>query len=234
MFLVNRAVDFFLEIVQRIPPIVLHNMEKAKMLKLVFWHLAVDRMQGDYIEFGVAQGGSLKAAILANKFSKSKLIGVEPIHRNFWGFDTFQKFLSENQSDKEHPTWQGSRFNSNYEIVTRRFRKFNFVKLIAVDVSYLHDKYPTPIPSLGISKQVAVIFFDMDLYGPTLSALSWVSPLIGQGTFLIFDESFAFSGDIRKGEAAALTQFMASRDDINLRYFGSYGAGGVVYIVDLK
>ena len=234
MFLVNRVVDIFLEIVQRIPPIVLHNMEKAKMLKLVFWHLAVDGMGGDYVEFGVAQGGSLKAAILANKFSKSKLIGVNSVSRNFWGFDTFQKFLSENQSDKAHPTWHGSKFNSNYEIVARRFKKFKFVKLIAVDVSQLRQMYPTPSLSLGISKQAAVIFFDMDLYSPTLSALRWVSPIIGQGTFLIFDESFAFSGDVRKGEAAALTQFMVSRSDINLRYFGSYGAGGVVYIVDLK
>ena len=209
-------------------------MEKAKMLKFIFWHLAVDGVAGDYLEFGVAQGGSLKAAVLANKFSRSKLIGVSSISRNFWGFDTFQEFISENESDKTHPTWHGQKFNSNYAIVARRFKKFKFVKLVEVDASNLDQKFPSPISSLGISQQAAIIFFDMDLYGPTLSALFWTSSLIGQGTFLIFDESFAFSGDSHKGEAAALADFMKSRSDINLRHFGNYGAGGVVYIVDLK
>jgi hypothetical protein len=73
----------------------------------------------------------------------------------------------------------------------------------------------------------------MDLYGPTKSALFWVSGIIQQGTFLIFDEFFAFGGDQKKGEARALKEFLEVYTQFSVREFANYGSGGKIFVVDL-
>jgi len=228
MNLLNKAVDVFLFFWQKIPPVVFHNVAKASILKMVFWHLAVDGHRGAYLEFGVAQGNSLRAAVLANKNAFAKIIGVKAVDRSFYGFDTFDVFIS-NDSRDFHPTWKGSKFNNSHEYVERRFSKYPFVKLIKANVLEIRE--------IGEAEEIldefgaAVILFDMDLFAPTIAALNWSRPVMRQGTFLIFDEPFAFSGDLDKGEAAAISEFKQQNQDLTLTEFCRYGAGGVVYIV---
>jgi hypothetical protein len=229
MNLLNKAVDVFLFFWQKIPPIVFHNAAKASMLKMVFWHLAVDGHRGAYLEFGVAQGNSLMAAVLANKNASAKIIGVEAVERTFYGFDTFDTFVSDDARDL-HPTWNGAKFNDSFKNVQKRFVKYPFVNLIKLNVLEVHE--------MGYSADLlnedgaAVMLFDMDLYAPTIAALNWSKAVMRQGTFLIFDEPFAFSGDPKKGEGAAISKFKIENPDVVLREFSKYGAGGVVYIVE--
>ena len=230
--MLTRSVDLFLSLFSKFPSIAIHNLEKARILKLIFWHLAVDGRQGDYIEFGVAQGNSLRAALLANKSAKSKIIGVHPIERNFYGFDTFEGFSTNTTIDK-HATWTGSKFNKNLSSVIRRFRKHPEVKLISVDVLNINHNPNFSTKELKINAP-AVILFDMDLYAPTAAALLWAETIIQQGTFLIFDEPFAFNGDSAKGEALAIKEFQERNPRIKFRNFATYGAGGTVYIVDMQ
>lgn len=230
MFL-NRIVDVVLMVWQKMPPIAFHNLAKASMLKKIFWHLAVDGQTGLYLEFGVAQGNSLKAAVLANNAAKSKIIGVRRINRNYFGFDTFEQFESDSASDI-HPTWQGTMFNKSFELIKKRFKKYPEVLLVKVDVLSLKRSYPDPTTLVGKQNFAAVILFDMDLSAPTQAALEWCEPLMQQGTFLVFDEPFAFSGNSQKGEMAAFQKFKAAHPNITFRHFGSYGAGGLVYILD--
>jgi hypothetical protein len=77
-FLTSRIVDGVLAIWQRVPAPVIHNLDKARIIKRVLWHLNVDGLPGDYIEFGVAHGHSLRAAEIAIKTSSSKKMGVAP------------------------------------------------------------------------------------------------------------------------------------------------------------
>jgi hypothetical protein len=229
MKLLNKAVDVFLFFWQKIPPIVFHNVAKASMLKMVFWHLAVDGHRGAYLEFGVAQGNSLRAAVLANENAVAKIIGVEAVERTFYGFDTFETFVSDDTRDI-HPTWKGGKFNNSFENVKKRFIKYPFVNLIKSNVLEVHE--------MGNSGEMldedgaAVILFDMDLFAPTIAALNWSKAVMRQGTFLIFDEPFAFSGDPKKGEGAAISKFKIENPGLVLREFSKYGAGGVVYIVE--
>ena len=91
-----------------------------------------------------------------------------------------------------------------------------------------------PAASFGIRNMAAVVLFDMDLYAPTLAALFWSRQLLQQGTFLIFDEFFSFSGDSNRGESRALREFLEEFPEITLRDFASYGCGGKVFIVDFS
>ena len=131
-WLQSMFVDFVLNIYQRIPGPVIHNLAKARMLKILAWHANVDGFFGDYLEFGVAHGNSIRSAQLAFRHSNFKKLGVEQISREIWGFDTFERFISENEIDS-HPLWNGDKFNVPLEQVRSRFKTkdINFIKMDA-------------------------------------------------------------------------------------------------------
>lgn len=227
-------VDLVLGFRQRTPGPVIHNLEKARALKKLFWHLNVDGLDGEYLEFGVAHGHSMRAAQIAEKTSFSKSLNIKYTSRNLFGFDTFEKFIGDATLDS-HPTWEGSSFNVPYSAVSRRFKRAQNVHLHQLDVNLLAD---TPdmydYEHFGINKKAVIILFDMDLYGPTKSALVWCAGLIQQGTFIVFDEYFAFGADTNKGEARALKEFLEMHPEMHLRDFASYGAGGKIFVVDFS
>ena len=202
------------------------------MLKKIFWHLAVDAIGGDYLEFGVAFGNSMHSALYASKNARAKILGISSIERNFIGFDTFDGFASDTSIDA-HSTWTGNLYNLSLEQIERKFRKFEQVRFVQCDATALSKpNLPFEIDSLRDGRKAAVILFDMDLYGPTASALQWIRPMIQQGTFLIFDEYFAFGGARDRGESLAVTEFLQIFPELELRQFSTYGAGGVVFIVN--
>jgi len=184
------------------------------------------------LEFGVAHGHSMKSAVLAEKFSYSKAIGVKKINRNLIGFDTFEKFVSHSELDT-HETWVGDLFNLPLEKIEKRFRRHKRVRFIKCDASSLSSG-PTECVSqaaLGVDGKSVIILFDMDLYAPTLAALRWTKQTMQQGTFLMFDEFFSFAGDFNRGEALALKKFLDENPAIQIREVMSYGSGGKVFVV---
>jgi O-methyltransferase len=232
--LTSKIVDLVLNLWQRVPGPVIHNLEKARILKKVFWHLNVDGIEGDYFEFGVAHGNSMRAAELAEKHSHSKSLGVKRVSRNLYGFDTFENFIGEGDTDN-HPTWKGGLFNVPQKLVAKRFRRSKNVYLFKLNVNLMDLRIEEfQHYNFGIKGKAAVILFDMDLYGPTKSALNWSKDLIQQGTFLIFDEYFSFGGNQKKGEAKALNEFITKNPNIVLRDFASYGIGGKIFVVDFS
>lgn len=218
----------FLYIFQKIPAPLWHNLGKAKTLKLLFWQCNLDSLKGDYVEFGVANGASMKAAILGHESAHSRFLGVRKVRRKFHGFDTFSKFESSKEIDF-HSVWKGSRFSVEIDKVRSRFKKRENVFLHQMDVENLPHRYSNP-KSANIDF-ASIVLFDMDLYAPTVSALNWIYPALQQGTFLIFDEFFAFHSRQDRGESLALSEFLTTHPEISLRHISNYGAGGIVFTV---
>lgn len=228
-------VDLVLKIWQAIPTLVLHNLEKAHALKKIFWHLNVDQFDGCYIEFGVAHGHSMRSAEIAERTSESKTIGVKRIKRDLFGFDTFEGFVSHTVDDA-HPVWEGTLYTAPLAQIEKRFKKSNNVKFIKMDATNLVgvDDKTIRAQGLGITNKAAIILFDMDLYEPTLAALRWSRQILQTGTFLLFDEFFSFGGDSNKGESRALNEFLEENEDIKVRDYNSYGAGGKIFVVEIN
>jgi len=230
---ISFLVDIVLGLWQRIPAPVIHNLSKAQMLKLIFWHLNVDQKPGFYMEFGVAHGHSMKAAILANRFAKSKQLGVVRLERTFFGVDTFEGFKSDNPLDV-HPVWNADKFTRPIDEIEQRFRKEDvsvlFLKIDATTLNNLSDVTVLDFKS-SIKGPAAILLFDMDLFEPTISALRWVSEFIDEGTFIMFDEFFAFQASLEKGEARAFREFSQSNPHLIFREFATYGSGGKVFVL---
>jgi hypothetical protein len=211
---------------------VIHNLAKFNTLKMVFHTLALENFKGSYVEFGVASGNSLQGAILANN-TQFKSLNIKKIRRNFYGFDTFEKFQSSDRDDK-HQTWEGGSFSFPYDKVKNRFTKYREVKLIKTNCSYLNDEEKGLKLDQIIEGDIAIALFDMDLKEPTYEALNWIKPKLKTGSILIFDELFGFLGDEDKGEAGALKKFQEENKNIKFREFKKYGCGGVAFQINIE
>lgn len=225
--------DLILRAVGIIPAPVVHNIAKSITLKMAFWHLAIDQVEGAYVEFGVASGNSMRSAEVAERSAHSKSLGVKRVRRELVGFDTFESFSSQSPDDR-HSTWQGENFSVSIARVQNRFKRAKErVSFHSVDCSKLGssvDDYG-PIEKYVRSEKVALILFDMDLGEPTEKALDWIRPKLQTGTIVVFDEFFAFKGDPNKGEARSWTLFLEKNPQISARMVKTYGDGGVVFQV---
>jgi hypothetical protein len=228
--------DLVLRLVSLVPAPVIHNVGKSLALKMAFWHLAVDQIEGAYVEFGVASGNSMRSAELAEKKSGSKSLGVRRIPRELVGFDTFASFSTSSASDL-HETWQGDNFSVPISRVKKRFRSAGKrISFHAVDCSKLSgssNEYG-PLGSYVKSEKIAIVLLDMDLGDPTEKALDWIRPKLQTGTVIIFDEFFAYRGDSTLGESGAWSRFLARNPDISGRVIKTYGDGGAMLQISIK
>lgn len=204
------------------------------MIRKLIWQLNVDKTSGDYFEFGVAQGNSIKAAQIAVKHAQFRQLGIFALDRKLWGFDTFTGFASSSEID-QHGTWTGSKYNDDFEVVKKRFRKNYNVSLFKCDACSLtkNGKAHVSFSSLGIPEEssAGLVLMDMDLYAPTKSALQWIKPKLKQGTFIMFDELYYFAARDDRGELKALKEFQNENTDIQFTHIDSYGAGGQVFVI---
>jgi len=228
--------DLILRFLGLVPAPVVHNVEKSIALKMAFWHLAVDKVEGAYVEFGVASGNSMRSAELAEKRSGSKSLGVSRIHRELVGFDTFDSFSTSSEDDL-HQTWVGDNFSVPISRVKKRFRNVSErVSLHAMDCSKLSEDSNEygPVEKYVFSNKIAIVLMDMDLGDPTEKALNWIRSKLQTGTIIIFDEFFAYKGDPLLGEAGAWSRFLEQNTDISSRAITTYGDGGVVLQIAVK
>lgn len=223
--------DLVLRAVGLIPAPVVHNLAKSMALKMAFWHLAIDQVQGAYVEFGVASGNSMRSAEIAERKTHSKSLGVGRVNRELVGFDTFESFSSGSQADL-HSTWQGDNFSVPISRVERRFKKAKGrVSFHAIDCSKLGGSSGTygSIDRYVQSEKLALVLLDMDLGDPTEKALVWIESKVQTGTIIIFDEFFAFRSDPSLGEARAWSKFLERNPRFSARMVKTYGDGGAVF-----
>lgn len=229
-----RIVDLVLKLVQSIPIPVEHNLAKARMIKNLIWQLNLDATPGCYVEFGTAFGHSLRSAQLAIENTHYQEIGLGKQNRNCFSFDTFDGFQSNSPID-DHPVWTGRLFSADFNKVQHRFAKSPNVRIEKIDINELfRDGKRIPHENFGIKEKAALILFDVDLYQPTINALHWIAPKLQTGTFLMFDELNAFQGRSDKGEARAVIEFKQAYPNIVMKTISTYGAGGVVFQVEIN
>jgi hypothetical protein len=234
--MISKLSSFYQYFATIIPTTASHNIAKLNTLRIVFHNLALDKIEGPYVEFGVAYGNSLKSAIRANKKTSFKVLGISSLERRFLGFDTFEGFASHDLSD-QHETWKGNLFSSTLAQVRKRFRRNKNVSLYKVDVCRINETQNRgifDIQELVTEKSVAVVLLDMDLKAPTLEALHWIEPKLGQGSVVIFDEFFGFAGSDLLGEAGAFGEFSRTFPEISFREVMRYGTGGVVFQISSR
>ena len=202
-----------------------------------------NQIEGDYLEFGVAEGNSFVAAYRAitrerNQHASMGYEGSEyrrwlESKPRFFAFDSFEGL----------PAGPGERhvdyFPGSYKCSEDRF-KANLKKQAVdlrqvVTVPGFYDKTLNPETKerLGL-RRAAMVMIDCDLYESTVPVLDFLTSLVGQGTILIFHDWFRFRGSPEHGEQRACREWLARNPQLELLEHWREGPQAVSFLVNLK
>ncbi len=182
-------------------------------------YLNWENVEGDILEFGVANGKSL--ALLSRLHQENLRTWQYPddaIHeRRCAGFDSLEGLPA---GGGPHPRWNAGSFATNYlyghpamafdEPVTaeglRRLFKLCGLPRPEIEVGWFDDTIAATIPSKY--RKAALVHIDSDLYASAKCVLEGVAPILADGALVLFDDWFMYRGDPNEGEARALREFL--------------------------
>ena len=210
------------KIVTRINPFVLHNFDKYLAIKKAFSFSALEKIEGDYFEFGVFTGSSFCHAIQCARVNQKYDNTLDKIR--FFGFDSFEGF-GDLPEDEKHVFFTKENFTSDYNKVLKRVRKILPEDRFEIVKGFFEDT----LVKKSNDKLARIIFIDCDTYSSTLYALNYIMPSLQIGTIIIIDDYFAYRGSENKGTHGAFKKFVID-NKLKTRQLFSYGIGGVVKI----
>ena len=210
------------KIVTRINPFVLHNFDKYLAIKKAFSFSALEKIEGDYFEFGVFTGSSFCHAIQCARVNQKYDNTLDKIR--FFGFDSFEGF-GDLPEDEKHVFFTKENFTSDYNKVLKRVRKILPEDRFEIVKGFFEDT----LVKKSNDKLARIIFIDCDTYSSTLYALNYIMPSLQIGTIIIIDDYFAYRGSENKGTHGAFKKFVDD-NKLKTRQLFSYGIGGVVKI----
>lgn len=215
--------NFVVNIMTNIHPSIMHNLGKIEIIKKAMWNCELEQVEGSYFEFGVYEGTSLYASVKAHRNIKSVM------KRNFYGFDSFDEGFKYFDKRDEHPFFKEGDFISSFTKVKKRFANLPHVKLIK---GYFEETIADGKGDHIYGKdKCAIAFIDCDLMGPSVVALTYVAPLLQEGSIIIIDDYYAYKGKEDLGPYGAFKSFLNTHSTIKVREFADYGYGGKAFIV---
>jgi O-methyltransferase len=176
---------------------------------------------GDYVEFGVYQGGSFVESYrqykVFDRWLQGQLVSPEEWRRtvakqysnhkvHFHGLDTFAG-MPENAEG--NATFAKGTYLASYEEVKAKCvltgmpgTAFSLYQGIFSETAALLNQ--------GLSSKVAIANIDCDIYGSACDALAAIRDRLQLGCVLMFDDYNAYRADNRQGERRAFREFCAS------------------------
>jgi hypothetical protein len=219
----------------------------------MFWTkvFEIAPLAGDYVEFGVYKGRSLIAAHAAAQNWVNRLLNGRADHlvkdrgafyqrvhklwaeRKFFGFDSFEGMPESKGVDSQRIIWQKGTFSHPIDAVhnslTAAGIPANQIKLVKgffsetlTDASRLE---------LGL-KKIAVAHIDSDLYESAVLALNFITPMLQNGTVIVFDDWFAYRGHPLMGEQRAFREWQEKNTEWLITEYASHGPYAKAFIVN--
>lgn len=163
-----------------------------------------DRSFGDYLEFGVSQGGSLSCMYRAAK--STKLSGMR-----FFGFDSFEGLPDETDSESEHPWYAGEFYSSLNYTTAFLINQGVDIKDVNLIKGWFDDTCTEATVKQYQIKKAGIINIDCDIYSSTKTALDFCLPLIQEDVIIFFDDWNSWNlADKDLGEKKAFEEFLAN------------------------
>lgn len=204
---------------------------------------AWNQLEGDYLEFGVWRGYSFVAAyheILRQRENHRSFGDDTPEYvrwRNrrprFFAFDSFAG-IPAGEAERMVDYRPGAYACSEEEFL----RNLSDQGVDLADVITVKGLYAdTCTPDTAAKHRLeaaAVVMIDCDLYESTVPVLDFLTPLVRQGTILVFDDWFRFKGSPDSGEQRACREWLARNPHLELIEFWRQGPQAVAFLVNFR
>lgn len=204
---------------------------------------------GDYVEFGVYVGHSFAhayncAKLIETDFTSGhwdrSFTSVEERKRfvdfilqsRFIGFDSFEGLPKIEGVDSEIPIFKEGTYASTEDSARRHLLEHNVdmnrVKLVkGYFEQTLNEKKAQEI---GL-KKIRVAHIDSDLYSSACLALDFCTPYFRNGSVVVFDEWFQYSGSPDHGEQRAFREWLQKNPQWHAAELGREFAGRLAFIL---
>jgi len=205
--------------------------EREKLLLQIMDYVRSNRLEGDYLEFGVWRGGTF---IPAYHFSKA--MGKNLAKMKFYGFDSFEGLPEIKGLDKKK-FLHFSKGDYSFGIESlKKIMKKSGVDMPRVRLikgwydKVLNNELKRKIPI----KKAAIIWIDCDLYKSTIPVLNFITDYLQNGTIIVFDDWFCFRGNPEQGEQKAFKEWLKRNKHIDAIHLRNSYWGGQAFIIRLK
>ena len=80
--------------------------------------------------------------------------------------------------------------------------------------------------------EAAIVLLDCDLYSSTMEALDWLTPYLGDGTILLFDDWYSYGESDQLGQQKAMQDFLAKNKQFNAKHLWEFSRNGNAFILE--
>jgi len=203
-----------------------NRLAERGMLAQAFEFKKINKVQGDYFEFGLWRGKTfLYAHELKRRYRCEDL--------RLLGFDSFEGLPQVD--DNRDNIWAPGQFacseaelrkilrragvrDSDYELVPGYYeRSLN---------DGLHERLT--------GRSAAIVYIDCDLYVSAKLVLNFIRRYLVNGTIVCFDDFYNYKGNPDQGEQKALSEFLAQNRELDFAAWSVYSPLGKSFIVRLR
>lgn len=183
-------------------------------------------LMGDYLEFGVYQGGTFIHAY-------KRAANLMPFMR-FWAFDSFSG-LPELTGPDIGGEFHAGQFSCDQRSFETNLRNSGIEMSRVEVVPGWFDATLTPELKKARGLKVAsIVYIDADLYSSTICVLNFLTDLLTTGSVVMFDDWFCFRGDPGKGVQRAWSEWLGRNKQFSAQEFHLFGAYGKSFIMHLN
>jgi hypothetical protein len=217
------------------------------LIERVARFVACEMIAGDYVEFGVYQGASFQSAYTAFQHGFSARIAQtsgnapaehraqrEALWKNmrFFAFDSFQGLPELQGVDRKSRDFSiGQYAASENEFRAHLANTGMEMERVAIVPGWFQDTCTIEsFARIGLQK-IAVAWVDCDLYESAHSILEPITPLLQDGSIIVFDDWFAFRGHPKRGEQRAFNEWQQQHPELMLTPFHQEGTWRMSFIV---
>ena len=186
---------------------------------------SAEQVAGDYLEFGVFRGTSfIEAFHTIKRVYEFRASDPDSIHTReyragvaqcwkdfrFFNFDSFQGLPVVKWVDTQSSDFTGGKFSCSLDSFLGNIGQHgvDMGRVVAVP-GWFNDSCSKVTLAKYNMKAASIIHIDCDLYESARTVLKFISPLLVDGTVLIFDDWYCYRGNPNAGEQRAFREWTA-------------------------
>jgi O-methyltransferase len=204
-------------------------LSRLVLLDIVMGFIDDCKIEGCYLEFGCAGGGSLVDAF--NAANRYRRLNSMP----FFVFDSFEGLPEPAGLDAgESLRYNKGDFACNLDRYRQNVssRGVDLARVTCVPGWY-SETLNEELKQTLLIKRAAVVWIDCDLYESTVPVLEFITHFIQDGTVVIFDDWFSFKGRLDRGEARAFKEWLAKNSSIQATQYHMVGRTMMSFIMQV-
>ena len=203
-----------------------------------------NQVSGDYLEFGVWRGFSFATAWheIQRQRGNHIRLGYDTPEYNEWkrsrprffAFDCFEGLPGGGAEARMVDYHPGSYLCSESEFRQNLTDRGVDLQDVVVVKGLYQDTCSPETRDRHALRKAAVVMIDCDLYSSTVPVLDFITPIVQQGTIIIFDDWFRFQANPDCGEQRACREWLVRNPHIQLVEFWRQCPQAVCFVVNIQ